>query len=167
MRNFAEHGGGVSRLALRQHHGLDPARRGLRERAAVRHVSSGNVLECNFSNGDITGSGTIKYANGSKWVGNLTKTGNPEGYGTFYRANGCRWEGNFPSGYGTMYFPQGDRWTGYMQNQILEGSGTYYKSNGEYYVGQMSGGQMCGNFSVHKGGKISYGKFANGTFYPN
>ena len=131
------------------------------------HFKSGNILEANFENGKVVGKGTMKFADGNKWVGELTSEGKPQGNGTLYQNNGSRWEGIFPTGYGCFYASNGERWQGYMHNGVLHGSGTYYWTNGDYFSGEMCGGQLQGAGSLYHGGKLLNGKMINGTFYKN
>lgn len=67
----------------------------------------GDVLECNYQNNSIIGTGTWRWANGNKWIGALSKEGRPDGYGTFYCSNGDyvvgQMSGGFLNGNATLY----------------------------------------------------------------
>ncbi len=72
---------------------------------------NGNVCVGNYVNGLLRGDGTMFFANGDKYVGELSYDGKKKGQGTLFYANGTKYIGEFDydkkHGKGRMEYPDG------------------------------------------------------------
>lgn len=120
--------------------------------------------------GAVSGSGTVEWANGERFVGSLVD-GRREGKGRFEWPGGQWYEGNWsddkatgqgviqyvggnryegavvdgePQGKGSLVFPSGDRYTGEFVRGVFHGQGTYAWKNGNRYDGSWSLGKKHG-----------------------
>lgn len=82
---------------------------------------------------------TVKYDNGSVYVGELQKK-DRQGYGTLFFLSGDvyrgNWDANSISGQGEMVYVNGDKYVGEWRNGKREGKGTMTFFNGNEYKGE-------------------------------
>jgi hypothetical protein len=120
--------------------------------------------------GEVSGSGTVEWANGESFVGAVVK-GKRQGKGRFNWVGGQWYEGDWvddramgqgviqfaggnryegavvdgePQGRGTMVFAFGDRYTGEFVHAVPHGQGTYIWKSGNRYDGAWSLGKKHG-----------------------
>ncbi len=159
--------------------------------------TAADVTETVFSSGDITyegrfkvnpggrsvtGSGTMRWANGNVFVGTLVDS-RETGRGKLVWANGQTYDGEWKDGKmhgrGEIRFPDGQVYKGDLQDGKMDGRGEILFPNGNKYVGTVVDGRQEGqgrmvsaNGDVYEGtfsqgviaGKGSY-RWADGTSY--
>jgi hypothetical protein len=129
-----------------------------------------------------SGTGTVIWANGSKFEGTLTagkreghgkftwpdgqryegewRNDQPGGQGTLWFANGDVYEGTLvdgePRGQGRMRFASGDRYVGELRQGLANGRGDYTWASGQTLVGRWVDGRVEGNATI---------RFVNGDVY--
>ena len=115
------------------------------------------------------GSGTITYADGSKYEGEF-QNGWRNGQGIEYYKNGNpkyngKWENDKYHGYGTYTELNGDKYTGDFQKGWRHGNGTLTYSNGDKYTGMFNYDQFNNDgILTYANGSKYEGQFYNGKF---
>ncbi len=139
-----------------------------------------------FVSNKMTGSGTLLYTNGDKYIGKFDNA-YFQGEGTMYYANGTTesglWEksiykgksnntqtgcisGNCTNGFGTWLYKNGSKYVGTFKNEQLDGEGTYTASSGDKYIGEFKLNTYHGQGTYfYETGDKYVGEFNNGTYH--
>lgn len=98
-----------------------------------------------FTQGEITGYGTMTFSSGERYIGSFLE-GKFHGDGTLIHPRGKKYVGEFKhgiiEGYGTMTFPDGERYIGYFKNGLAHGRGTMTHPDGRSVSGIWSNGKL-------------------------
>mmetsp|Transcript_23521 Transcript_23521/g.44732 ORF Transcript_23521/g.44732 Transcript_23521/m.44732 type:complete len:421 (-) Transcript_23521:164-1426(-) len=118
------------------------------------------------SRGERHGKGTMRWANGDKYVGEFYE-GTRQGSGTLNFADSSEyvgdWWNNYMHGSGTRRFVNGDIYVGDYRYSKREGSGRFYFTNGDLYYGNWKDDKMegFGRYYYHSGQRFE-GYFKDG-----
>lgn len=140
----------------------------------VELVADGTTYRGRFeldpNSGLPTGSGTVEWTNGDRYVGRIVaglrqgkgrfdwrggqwydgdwRDNLASGRGVLFFANGNRYEGEVrngqPHGRGNLVFPGGDRYSGDFADGLFHGQGSYVWKSGSRYDGQWALGRKAG-----------------------
>ena len=109
-------------------------------------------------------SGTIKYSDGDKYVGEYVEGEVKNGQGVYYCANGTTISGNwvydYLNGKARVVYKNKDIFEGQFKYDERNGQGTYKWKNGDYYTGKWKDDVMHGKGTYTWKNKIS----VNGTW---
>jgi hypothetical protein len=132
----------------------------LAEGQGVYRYSSGIVVEGTFVAGRVNGEATMRYTDGSKYVGPLSRRNEPQGKGRKTYANGGIYEGEFvdglEQGQGTMTSPDGGSYQGAFLAGDFNGEGEMHYADGGTYVGGFRAGKRQGHGTLHSADGTEY-----------
>ncbi|HOJ48776.1 MAG TPA: hypothetical protein PLD48_07925 [Bacillota bacterium] len=135
-------------------------------RGVMTYATTGDRYEGEFSQDEITGTGTYTYANGDVYTGSLLNN-KMHGYGILVFASGDKYEGNFSnglrSGSGVYTWKSGAKYDGSFVDDVKNGFGKMYYANGDYYEGQFVNDKRQGSGYYRWADGESY----RGSFYNN
>ncbi len=125
--------------------------------------------------GEVSGSGTVEWANGERFRGSLVK-GKRQGKGRFEWTNGQWYEGDWVNdravGVGVLQFAGGNRYEGAVQDGEPSGRGVLVFASGDRYAGEFLRGAFHGqgsyawkNGNRYEGAWVMGKKHGQGRFY--
>lgn len=131
--------------------------------------SSGLRYEGHFVDGEFDGSGTARYADGSRYEGDW-KQGERQGEGRWRSADGTTYTGQFQNdqfhGKGTLTLANGDILTGNWEQGRMNGHGSLTTADGMLYVGGFRNDEFHGQGALtYPDGRSYEGEFSNGAFH--
>jgi len=132
--------------------------------------ANGNKYVGEFKNGKLNGQGTYLWADGGRYVGEL-KDNEATGLATRTWVNGNKYVGEFKNGkfngQGTYTYAYGGRYVGEFKDNIFNGQGTYLWPDGTKYVGEFKDGKKIGRGTLTwPDGLVYKGIFDNNTPQP-
>jgi len=112
--------------------------------------------------------GSITFSDGSKYVGAFTD-GKMSGHGTMFNADGTKSVGEFRdgkmNGQGSLTWANGTKYVGEFRDSKMNGQGTLTWADGRKYVGEFSDGTMIGQGTMYTAdGRKNSGIWENGKF---
>ena len=124
-----------SSVALKRERKMTDDKR--QDQGTVKYAN-GDEYTGDLVDGKLQGQGTFKYANGDEYTGNFVDN-KWQGQGTFKTANGYEATGNWvdgkQQGQGTFKYANGDEYTGDLVDGKQQGQGTFKYANGDEYTG--------------------------------
>ncbi len=135
-------------------------------KGVMTYATTGDKYEGEFSDDEITGTGTYTYANGDVYTGALLNN-KMHGYGVIVFSSGDKYEGGFNnglrSGTGVYTWKSGAKYEGSFVDDVKNGFGKMYYANGDYYEGQFVNDKRQGSGYYRWADGESY----RGSFYNN
>ncbi|KAG8228884.1 hypothetical protein J437_LFUL007621 [Ladona fulva] len=105
----------------------------------------------------VVKSGSYKWEDGSKYVGDWNAKGQKHGMGHLTFPDGTRYDGAFNNGLcgglGVIRFPDGAKYEGEFMQGWFHGHGVFWRADGMKFEGEFRGGRIWGL------GEVSFSRF--------
>jgi len=135
------------------------------------YKKTGNIYKGSFIEGNMSGKGEFKWANGSSYIGDF-KDDKRNGKGEFRWVNGDFYKGDFLDGKrhgkGEFQWPSGNTYVGDFFDNKRTGKGKFLWKDGSSYSGDFLDGKRNGKgVAILPNGTKYVGDFVAGKFHGN